>query len=320
MLSIGGRKIGPGYPVLVIAEIGINHNGSLEMAIELVEAAAKAGAEAVKFQKRTVPVVYTEEELRQPREFDRSILENALRRQTIEGVHYEVFPKEIPTEVAEGKMTNGMLKYALEFGEKEFDLISRRCRELGIAWSASAWDGLSVNIINGFDVPWLKVASACLTNRDLLERIGSKGKPVLLSTGGSSLSQVEQAVEILGTERLVLLHCTAEYPPADQDTNLLVMETLRRMYPQVPVGFSSHAQDIFPAVVAATLGASVIEVHLTLDRNLPGSDHKASLEPTELSELVQLIRRAETLRGDGVKRVTSGEVKTMEKLRRRCDF
>ena len=322
MITIKGRRIGPGYPVFFIAEIGINHNGSLEMALKMIEAAVKAGAEAVKFQKRDIPTVFTEEELDKPREFDPSIIANAKERMLIEGRPRLVWPETSWQRLeAGGPTTNGDLKYALEFDEKDYDLINRKCLDLGITWSASAWDGLSAHFINGFeDVEWLKVASACLTNRDLLKRVKAKGKPIFLSTGSSTLEQVIQAVKILGTENLVLLHCVAAYPPRDEDTNLVVMDTLRRIYPQIPVGFSSHAHDIFPAVVAAIFGACAIEVHLTLDRKLPGSDQPASLEPAELSELVRQVRRFEVLRGDGVKRVLPVEEATMAKLRRVDDL
>lgn len=322
MISINGRRVGPGHPVLFIAEIGINHNGSLEMALEMIEKAVAAGAEAVKFQKRDIPTVFTEEDLGKSREFDRTILENAKRR-TMSGGHPRfVLPEASWSRLdSGGSTTNGDLKYALEFNEKDYDVVNKKCIELGVSWSASAWDGLSAHFINGFeDVQWLKVASACLTHRDLLERVKAKGKPVFLSTGGSSLEQVKEAVNILGTENLVLLHCVAEYPPSDEGTNLVVMETLRRIYPQVPVGYSSHSQDIFPPLAAAMLGACAIEVHLTLDRSLPGSDHKASLEVAELHDLVRQVRRFERLRGDGVKRVSSKEVETMSKLRRVKDF
>lgn len=322
MIKIKGRKIGLGHPCFFIAEVGINHNGSLKMALELVRKAVEVGAEAVKFQKRTIPVVYNTEELDKPREFDESIINNALERQEIEGVHYQVLPEENLRRLKEGgPRTNGDLKYALEFGQKEFDIINQLCLELGVTWSASCWDGLSAHFINGFDdVEWLKIASPCLTNRDLLERTRAKGKPILLSTGGSTVEQVRQAVEIIGTDNLVLMHCVAAYPPRDEDTNLLVMETLRRIYPMVPVGYSSHHGDTFAAEIAAVLGACCIEAHLTLDQSLPGSDHKASLNPEQFAGMVQRVRRMETLRGDGIKRVYPAEIKTMEKLRRVTDF
>lgn len=320
-MRIGEKNVGIGYPTFVVAEIGINHNGSLPLALELVEVAAAVGVDAVKFQKRTVNVVYRPEELLVPRTFDRGILDAALERQEIEGLSYEVFPSDLLAQIKDGNwQLNGVLKYALEFGLKEYDLIDQRCRKLGIAWSASPWDGLSAHFINGFNIGWVKIASACLTNRDLLERVRQTDKAVVLSTGGSTLDQVQEAVKILGCEDLALMHCVAAYPPQDNETNLLTMETLRRAFPGVPIGFSSHAQDIFPAVVATAMGAELIEAHLTLDRGLPGSDHKASLEPQEFQDLVAQIRRLETLRGDGIKRVLPSEIQMMEKLRRVNNF
>lgn len=322
-VKINGGMVGPGYPCFVVAEIGINHNGSLEMALQLIQAAAQAGANAVKFQKRTVNIVYSKEELNTPRVFDRSIVSNALKRCEIEGVHYEVFPGDSLARVMnpESELTNGDLKNALEFGLKEFDTINRLCKELNINWSASTWDGLSAEFINGFPgVHWLKIASACLTHRDLLVRARNSEKPIFLSTGGSTIEQIQKAVGVLGTNDLVLLHCVAEYPPPDEDTNLLVMETLRRMYPGVPVGYSSHSVDTLPPVIAVAMGASVIEAHLTLDKDLPGSDHKASLTPDQFGQMVRDIRRVERMRGNGVKVVLPGEFGVMKKLRRIDDL
>ncbi|OHA59857.1 MAG: hypothetical protein A2607_01180 [Candidatus Vogelbacteria bacterium RIFOXYD1_FULL_42_15] len=322
MVTINGRRVGQGYPVFFIAEIGINHNGSLPMALEMVEKAVSIGVEAVKFQKRDIATVFSPAELDKERDFDRSIIDNARERTMVEGKPRFVLPEKNWQRLdARGPTTNGDLKYALEFTEKDYDLINRQCLKLGVSWSASAWDGLSAHFINGFeDVAWLKVASACLTNRDLLLRVKAKGKPIFMSTGGSTLEQVGRAVEVLGPDNLVLLHCVSEYPPRDEDSNLMVMETLKRIYPQVPIGYSSHSRDIFPPLVATMLGACAVEVHLTLDRNLPGSDHQASLEPSELAELVRQVRRFETLRGDGVKRVLPGECATMAKLRRVDDL
>jgi len=322
MVQINGRKIGHGHPCFFIAEVGINHNGSLPMALQLIDEAAKAGANAVKLQKRTVPVVYKRDELAASRVVDSSIIQNAMDRRVIEGVRYDVFPSENLARLEQGgDTTNGDLKYALEFGMKEYDLINKRCLELGITWSASAWDGQSAHFINGFeDVKWFKIASPCLTHIDLLKRVRSKNKPVFLSTGGSTLEQIQKAVEILGTENLILLHCVSLYPPRDEDTNLLMMETLCRMYPSVPVGYSSHSVDIFPPVTAVAMGASVIETHITLDRDLPGSDHKASLTTEQFAEMVSMSRRVEAMRGDGVKRILPGEAEVMKKLRRVSDF
>lgn len=321
-VRIGQRLIGRGYPVFFIAELGINHNGSLPLALEMIESAKVAGAEAVKFQKRNIPIVYSADELAKTREVHPSIIENAMARLTIEGISYEVFPEENLRRLQSGgPTTNGDLKYALEFGPKEYDTINRRCVELGLYWSASCWDGLSAHFINGFeDVEWLKIASPCLTNRDLLERTKAKGKTIILSVGGSTVEQMSEAVRILGTDRLILLHCTSIYPPQDEEHNLLMLETLARIYPAVPIGYSSHAFDYLPPLASSIMGACVIEAHFTLDQNMPGSDHKASLNPAQFTELVRAVRRVESMRGDGLKRVWPDEVATMNKLRRVRDF
>lgn len=319
MVSINGRKIGPGQPCYFIAEIGINHNGSLDTAIELIDRAVNAGAEAVKFQKRHITTVYTEMELISPRVFDQSILDNAIKRHS--GTN-PVFPVDNLNRISsDGEKTNGDLKYALEFGDKEYDTINIHCARKGITWSASAWDGLSANFINGYDdVHWLKVASACLTHADLLRRVASKKKPVILSTGGSTIEQIQRAVEIVASNELILLHCVAEYPPPDENINLTVMKSLRNAFPSVPIGYSNHSMDTLSAVTAVAMGACVVEAHITLDQNLPGSDHKASLTCEQFEDMVNLCRRVEKMRGDGIKRVLPKEIEVMKKLRRRDDI
>src|SRR3989344_1916486 len=202
-VRIGNKLVGPGHPCFVIAEIGINHNGSLEIAKRLIDTAIEAGCDAVKFQKRTVNIVYSKEELGKPRKVDQSIIRNAFERMNIEGVEWEVFPDDLAVERLRANIantTNGDLKYALEFNIKEYDIIDRHCQEKGIMWFASAWDGLSAHFVNGFNVPCHKIASACLTNRDLLRRVRYNGKPVILSTGGSTIEQIVQAADILGHE------------------------------------------------------------------------------------------------------------------------
>ncbi len=320
-IRIGNRLVGPGYPCFFIAEIGINHNGSIDIAKQLIDIAVEAGCDAVKFQKRTVPIVYDKEQLKQKRSFDRSIIENALQRTTIEGIDYEVFPAQSMRRITKTTdTTNGDLKYALEFNIKEYDIIDAHCRDRGIAWFASSWDGLSAHFINGYNVACHKIASACLPHIDLLKRVRSNGKPVILSTGGSILDQIKRAVEILGSDDLIILHCTAEYPATDASINLQVIETLKHVFPGVPIGYSGHEPDIFPSIYAHALGACVIERHITLSKSMPGSDQKASLEPHELRQLIAEIRRAEIYRGDGIKRLSTGEIETMKKLRRVTDF
>ena len=334
ILKFGDRLVGTGSPCYIIAEIGINHNGSLEYAKQLIDIAANAGCQAVKFQKRDVETVYTDVELRTPRSVDPSFIRHAVERSCIGGVRRRALPDEALARlmVDPTQTTNGDLKFALEFGLKEFDALDLHCASRGIRWFASAWDGLSAHFVNGFDVPCHKIASACLTHDDLLRRVRSNRKPVILSTGGSTMEQVRHAIEVLGTKDLVLLHCVATYPCKDEDINLGMIETLRTEFPKVPIGYSGHEQGILPSLVAVSMGACVVERHITLDRNMPGSDQRASVDPTELVELVRSIRALESgascindlvtedqrrlYVGDGVKRVLSAEVEVMKKLRR----
>ncbi len=323
-VKIGNKWVGEGYPCFVVAEIGINHNGSLEIVKKLIDAAVDAGCDAVKFQKREVEIVYTVEELAQPRKVDPSIIKNAFDRMIIEGVQYKILPEESVNRLKENpeNTTNGDLKYALEFNLKGYDTIDNYCREKGIIWFASSWDGLSAHFVNGFNVSCHKIASPCLTHANLLKRVRSNGKPVILSTGMSTIEQVEHAVEILGKEDLILLHCVANYPCKDEEINLLVIEMLKRKFAGVPIGWSGHEHemDILISVVAVAMGASLVERHITLDRNMPGSDHKMSLEPSELKQMVSDIRKVESMRGDGIKRVLPSEIPVMKKLRRKIDF
>ena len=321
-LKIGNKLVGDGYPCFVVAEIGINHNGSLEIAQKLIDTAVEAGCDAVKFQKRTVQRVFTPEQLAQPRKVDPSIIENAMKRMIIEDVRYCVFPEENYQRLKAdpSNTTNGDLKFALEFGMKDFDLIDLYCKEKNIMWFASSWDGLSAHFLNGFNVLCHKIASACLTHKNLLERVRSNGKPVILSTGGSTIEQIEKAVKVLGHEDLILLHCTASYPSLDEEINLAVIETLKRKFAGVPIGYSGHELGILPSIAATAFGACLIERHITLDRKMPGTDQPASLEPEQLKTLVSEIRRLEKIRGDGIKRVYESEAQVMKKLRRRQDF
>ena len=321
-VRIGSRLVGPGYPCFVTAEIGINHNGNLEIAKQLIDAAVDIGVDAVKFQKRTIQVVYSETELAKPRKVDESIIRNAMGRSVIEDIKYSVLPEESLARLKEDitNTTNGDLKYALEFGIKEYDITDLYCGEKGIMWFASSWDGLSAHFVNGYNVPCHKIASACLTHADLLKRVRSNGKPVILSTGGSTMDQIEKAVNILGREDLIILHCVANYPCPDHELNLLTINTLRQKFPGVPVGYSGHELGVLPSVAAVALGACIIERHITLFRDMPGSDQSASLEPSEFRRMIQEIRRMETVMGDGVKRVWDSEVPVMQKLRRKVDF
>ncbi len=321
-VKIGSKWVGESYPCFIVAEIGINHNGSLEIAKKLIDAAVEAGCDAVKFQKRTVNIVYTEAELARPRKVDESIIYNAIERSAIEDIKWSVLSEESLARLKEDitNTTNGDLKYALEFNLKDYDTIDKYCREKGIMWFASSWDGLSAHFVNGYNVPCHKIASPCLTHMDLLKRVRYNGKSIILSTGGSTIEQIEKAVEILGREDLIILHCVANYPCKDSEINLRIMNTLRLIFPGIPIGYSGHEIGILPSVAATVMGARLVERHVTLDKNMPGSDHKASLEPQEFKQMVDEIRRFEKIRGGGIKRVLPSEIPVMEKLRRKIDF
>lgn len=276
--------MGEEEPIFIVAEIGINHNGDLRLAKALIDASKEAGADAVKFQKRTVEVVYTPEELARPRENPFGF-------------------------------TNGDLKRGLEFDEKEYAEIDRYCKEKGILWFASCWDEGSVDFIESFDVPCYKIASASLTNHALLRYHRRKGKPVILSTGMSTMEEICQAVDVLGPEDLVLLHCTSTYPSTPEELNLRMIQTLKEKF-DCPVGYSGHEVGLATTLSAATLGACVIERHITLDRSMWGSDQAASVEPQGFKHLVKDIRLIESALGDGIKRVYESELPVLTKLRR----
>ncbi|MBI4436401.1 MAG: N-acetylneuraminate synthase family protein [Candidatus Omnitrophica bacterium] len=278
------RLVGEEEPIFIVAEIGINHNGDLRLAKALIDASKEAGADAVKFQKRTVEVVYTPEELARPRENPFGF-------------------------------TNGDLKRGLEFDEKEYAEIDRYCKEKGILWFASCWDEGSVDFIESFDVPCYKIASASLTNHALLRYHRRKGKPVILSTGMSTMEEICQAVDVLGPEDLVLLHCTSTYPSTPEELNLRMIQTLKEKF-DCPVGYSGHEVGLATTLSAATLGACVIERHITLDRSMWGSDQAASVEPQGFKHLVKDIRLIESALGDGIKRVYESELPVLTKLRR----
>ena len=283
-VMIGDRAVGPGRPCFIVAEIGINHNGDLELAKRLIDAAVHAGCDAVKFQKRTVDVVYTPEELARPRE--------------------NPFGP-----------TNGDLKRGLEFGEDEYRAIDGYCKEKGILWFASCWDEASVDFIERFDPPCYKIASACLTDEKLLKHHRQTGRPLISSTGMSTMEEIRRAVDIMGEDNLVLLHCTSTYPSKPEELNLRVIETLRREL-DCPIGYSGHEVGLQTSLAAVALGACVVERHITLDRAMWGSDQAASIEPHGFARLVRDIRVIERAMGDGVKKVYESELPIREKLRR----
>lgn len=283
-VKIADRFIGDDHPCFIIAEAGINHNGNLVLAKKLIDLAESAGCDAIKFQKRTIDVVYTQDEL----------------------------AKERPSVFGN---TNGDLKRGLEFGYEEYKEIDRYCKERGIIWFASCWDEDAVDFIDQFNPPCYKIASASLTDNNLLKHTKSKGKPILLSTGMSTQEQIQHAVDILGEDNLVIFHCTSTYPSNNNEINLKVIPALKEKY-NCPVGFSGHERGITPSVLAAAFGASSVERHITMDRTMWGSDHAASLEPTGLHKLVRDIRQIPLLMGDGIKKVYENEKPIIEKLRR----
>ena len=283
--TIGNRVIENGLPCYIIAEIGINHNGDLEIAKRLINVAKAAGCDAVKFQKRTIDVVYTKEELDKPRE----------------------------SPFGE---TNGDLKYGLEFGKEQYDEIDKYCKAVEISWFVSCWDEGAVDFIDTYDVPCYKIASASLTDDALLGHTKSKGKPIILSTGMSTIEEVDHAVEILGKDNLILLHAVSTYPSYYEQLNLKVIETLRNRY-GVPVGYSGHETGIASSVAAVALGACVVERHITCDRAMWGSDQAASLEPNGVHRVVRDIRLIEASLGAPEKKCYDFEISVKKKLRRK---
>jgi sialic acid synthase SpsE len=284
--KIGERLVGPGQPTYVIGEIGINHNGDLGNALALIDAAKSAGMDAVKFQKRT-PEVCT------PRD-----------------------QWELERDTPWGRMTYIEYRHRVEFGEAEYARIDEHCRELGIAWFASPWDVQSVAFLSRFDAPAYKVASASLTDDDLLRAMRGTGKTVILSTGMSTPDQIRHAVEVLGSSNIVLLHATSTYPAPAEQLNLRCIETLASEYPNVPIGYSGHEVGLQTTICAVALGACMVERHITLDRAMWGSDQAASVESEGMRRLVRDIRVIEASLGDGVKQVYDTELAAMKKLRR----
>ena len=284
-VKIADKIIGDGNSCFVMAEIGINHNGQVSLAKKMIDIAVTTGCDAVKFQKRTVDVVYTQEEL-------------SKERKSVFGT------------------TNGDLKRGLEFGEDEYRQIDEYCKEKGILWFASCWDEDSVDFMKKFDIPCYKIASASLTDDDLLKYTRKTGKPILLSTGMSTMDQIRHAVDVLGKENLIIYHCTSTYPSNADEMNLRAIETLKEEF-DCPIGYSGHERGVTPSILAVALGACSVERHITVDRTNWGSDQAASLEMAGLYHMVRDIRQVPFLLGDGVKTVYSREIPIIEKLRRK---
>jgi N-acetylneuraminate synthase len=285
-VKLGNRLVGDGHPAYVIAEIGINHNGDLQVAKQMIDAAVHAGVDAVKLQKRTPEVCTPPEQQKQMR------------------------------ETPWGYITYLEYRHKVEFGLDEYREIDRHCKEKGIAWFVSVWDEPSVDFMEQFDTPAYKIPSASLTDHALLRHVRKTGRPMILSTGMSTMEQIRAAVGVVGTGQLVITHATSTYPCEPEELNLRMIETLRKEFAAVPVGYSGHEVGLVPSAIAVALGACMVERHLTLDRAMWGSDQAASVEPGGFERLVKYIRVSEASLGDGVKRVYESEKSSMAKLRR----
>lgn len=271
--------------IVIIGEIGINHNGDVEIAKRLIDMAKAAGCDAVKFQKRTIDIVYTKEFLDSPRESPWGTTQRAQ-------------------------------KEALEFGKEEYDEIDAHCRKVGIDWFASAWDVSSQLFLRQYNLKYNKIASPMIAHRELLETVAEECKPTFISTGMSGYEQIDVAVEIFQRRDcpFVLMHCVSEYPVPEHLLNLRCIVELRRRY-KCPVGYSGHEATMIPSMLAAMMGAVAVERHITLDRAMYGSDQAASLERRGLEMLVGYVRTIPIVMGDGVKRVTQAEFANAKKLR-----
>lgn len=285
LTEIAGRSVGPGHPAYIVAEIGINHNGDLEIAQKLMDVAVEAGCDAVKFQKRTPSICVPPEQ------------QGVLR------------------ETPWGTMTYLEYKERIEFGESEYLEIADYAEKLGVHWFASPWDIPSVDFLNRLDVCCHKIASASVTDLELLGAINGSGRPTILSTGMSTMAQIGTAVAALSEVPLALTHATSTYPCPKEQLNLLMIKTLQDEF-HLPVGYSGHETGIPTTVSTVALGACIIERHITLDRAMWGTDHAASVEPLGLGRLVAGIRGVEAAMGDGVKRVYDEELAVAKKLRR----
>jgi N-acetylneuraminate synthase len=285
-IAIGPKRVGDGLPVFVIAEIGINHNGSLDVAKQLIDGAVAAGADAVKFQKRTPELCVAASQ------------------------------RNIERDTPWGRMTYLEYRRRIELGLADYAEIDRHCRRRGILWFASCWDEESVDFLEAFDPPCHKAASASLTDHALLARMRATGRPLIISTGMSTMAQIETAVAAVGTENLLLAHSTSAYPCPVEALNLRMIQTLKTKYPECPIGYSGHETGLTPTWAAVTLGATFVERHVTLDRAMWGSDQAASVEVHGLVRLVSNIRDVERALGDGVKRVYESELAARKKLRR----
>uniref|UniRef100_A0A7V2ZJY4 N-acetylneuraminate synthase n=1 Tax=Ignavibacterium album TaxID=591197 RepID=A0A7V2ZJY4_9BACT len=285
-IKVGNKFIGDGHPVFIVGEIGINHNGDIEIAKKMIEGAKKAGCDAVKFQKRTPELCVPKDQW------------------------------NLERDTPWGRITYIEYRHKVEFGEKEYAEIDRYCKELDIMWFASCWDEPSVDFIEQFNPPIYKTPSASLTDFELLKKHKALNKPVMMSTGMSTMEQIEAAVNFFGKDNLLLAHATSAYPCKNEELNLRMINTLRNKYPDIPIGYSGHEVGLAPTWAAVALGACFVERHITLDRAMWGTDQAASVEMGGLQRLVSNIRDIEIALGDGIKKVYDSEKSQIQKLRR----
>lgn len=284
-IKIGERWIGDGSPTYVVAEIGINHNGEIGIAKQLIKAAKEAGVDAVKFQKRTPELCVPPEQRNQMR------------------------------ETPWGYISYLDYRYKVEFGEEEYKEIDRYAKEVGITWFASVWDVPAIKFLEQFKPVCYKVPSASLTDHELLRALKETGAPVILSTGMSTMEQIRKSVAMLDIDNMMITHTTSSYPCDPEELNLNMIGTLKKEF-SCPIGYSGHEVGLIPSVVAVGLGACLVERHVTLDRAMWGSDQAASVEPGGFERLVKYIRVTEAALGDGVKQVYNSELPSLRKLRR----
>ena len=285
-IKVGNRMIGDGHPVFIIAEIGINHNGSLDIAKKLIQGAKAAGADAVKFQKRTPEICVPKDQW------------------------------NIERDTPWGRMTYIDYRYKVEFSKEDYADIDKFCKEKSIVWFASCWDEEAVDFMEQFDVPIYKTASAILTDINLLQKHKTLSKPVMISTGMSTMEEIEEAVKVFENKNHLIAHSTSTYPCPNEELNLKMITTLREKYPNTPIGYSGHETGLAPTWAAVALGASFVERHITLDRAMWGSDQAASVEVNGFNRLIRNIRDIEIALGDGIKKVYPSEMGARAKLRK----
>lgn len=286
-IKIENQLIGENEPIFLIAEIGINHNGDLQVAKKLMDAAFACGWECVKFQKRTPEICVPENQ------------------------------KNILRDTPWGKITYLEYRYKVEFGQEEYSYIDKYCKGKPILWTASVWDIPSLKFILQYDVPFIKIPSAKLTESELLSEAAKSGKTIILSTGMSTVEEIDEAVNSLekhSKDNYVLMHTNSTYPTPPEEINLSTIKFLKNRY-NCLVGYSGHEYDLEPSVIAVTLGARIIERHITLDHNMWGSDHFASLEIHAMDMLRKRINEVDMVIGDGIKKLTPKEMEVRKKLR-----